>query len=66
MQEDIKKELEKGFGAKATIQANTVKATVPEINGEGIVELFGITVRDGVKDVKLKRSGTSITILVEV
>lgn len=67
MQTDvIKEDLEREFGLKATIQEKTVKITVPQIKGSELMGLADIYTHRGVKDLKLKRSGTSITVLVEV
>jgi hypothetical protein len=62
----VKQILEDEFGTKVTTQGNVLKTTVKTINGNGIANLNDIYMSDslGVDNIELKRSGTSITILV--
>lgn len=66
--QEVKMILENEFGTKVTTQGNVLKTTVKTINGNGIANLNDIYMSDslGVENIELKRSGTSITILVNL
>lgn len=66
MQEKIKQLLEDEFGTKVQIQGETVKTTVPQLNGNSIMGLAKIYQMEDVQNVNVKRSGTSVTVLVRV
>lgn len=64
----VKNTLEIAFGKKVKVEGNIAKVHVDEIDGIGIYQLnaFNMERFSQVKNVKLKRSGTGITILVDV
>ena len=62
----VKQELKNWFDSRVIIQDKVVKTTVPTINGGQIAELGKLWAEGEVDDIELKRSGTSITILVTV
>ena len=66
MQEQIKKKLEDEFGTKVSVQGDTVKTTVPQLNGNSILGLGKIYLMEDVQNVNVKRSGTSVTVLVQI
>lgn len=64
----VKNTLEIAFGKKVKVEGKTAKIHVNEIDSVGIYQLnaFNFERFNQVKEVKLKRSGTGITILVTV
>lgn len=68
MQENVKSTkimLEEIFGGKVRVNGNTLKTAVNEINDFGVNELSNLSTLHAC-NILLKRSGTSITIIVTV
>jgi hypothetical protein len=64
----VKNTLEIAFGEKVRVEGNTAKVHLKELDGVGIYQLnaFNLERFSQVKDLKVKRSGMGLTVIVTV
>lgn len=64
----VKNTLEIAFGKKVKVDGNTAKVHLKELDGVGIYQLnaFNLERFKQVEDVRVKRSGTGLTVIVTV
>lgn len=67
MMQKVKNTLEISFGKKVKVEGNVAKVHLNELDAVGIYQLNAFNMeRFKGTDVKVKRSGTGLTVLVEV
>jgi len=59
-------ELERIFGKKAQVLRNKIKIHIPTLNGAEIVLISKLYFLQGVSDLKIKRSGGGVTVIIKV
>jgi len=64
--QEVKEILEKELGVTPRTVGNSLKATLPSLNGNHIMVLNDIYLSDGflIKGIEIKRSGTGLTIII--
>lgn len=66
MQKLVKNSLESLFGTSASISDKIIKIHTKIVSSKQLSDLFYLKIERGINSVTLKRSGTGITVIVEI